>query len=225
MIDAVNPTSTTSATDALKKDDSLGKEAFLKLLVAELQNQDPLKPKENAEFVAELAQFSNLEQVIGINDRLDLLALQSQGMANTEVVSLAGSKVTVKGDKVTLDGGGGVVPVAFTMDGASATTKVSILDAAGRAVRTIEVGPKSAGLVKLNWDGKDQNGLYMPPGTYAVAVEARTAGDVPVGVRQESSGKVTSISFDKGYPLLHLDSGLTAPVSDLLRVEPSQSNP
>jgi flagellar basal-body rod modification protein FlgD len=224
MIDPVS-TSSSGLAGALKEDNSLGKEAFLKLLVAELQHQDPLKPKENAEFVAELAQFSNLEQVIGINDRLDMLSVQNQGLANTEVVSLVGTKVTVKGATVTLDGGGGAVPIAFTMDSASDTTTVSILNASGDVVRTLDLGPKASGTVKVSWDGKDKNGLYMPAGPYSVAVDAKTSGGVPVSVLQQSSGRVSAVSFDKGYPLLHLDSGLTSPVSDLLRVEPSQSTP
>src|ERR1700754_527009 len=81
---------------------AMGQEAFLKLLVAQLQNQDPLNPQDNYEFVAQLAQFSSLEQTIGINDRLDQLALQSQGLQNTETIALVGKQVTVKGNIVTL---------------------------------------------------------------------------------------------------------------------------
>ena len=226
MIDAVTgPGSTGSLAAAFGGDKSLGKEAFLKLLVAQLQNQDPLKPMENSQFVAELAQFSNLEQTMGINDRLDLLALQGRGMANTEVVGLVGSVVTVRGATVTMDRSGAPVPVSFTLDGASAETRVMINDQSGRTLRTMEVGPKSGGLTQVTWDGKDDNGMVQPAGPYTVVVEAKNADGAPVLVSQEAKGSVEAVSFDKGYPLLHLDSGLSVPVADLLRVEPSNTTP
>jgi flagellar basal-body rod modification protein FlgD len=193
--------------------------------VAQLQNQDPLKPQENAEFVAELAQFSNLEQVIGINDRLDLLAIQGRGLANTEVVTLVGKDVTVKGTTITIDGSGGVVPVAFQLGAKSQETRINIHDQSGRIVRTIDAGARNAGAVQVTWDGKGDNGLYQPPGPYSISVEAKGANGGPVTTLQESKGNVIAVSFDKGYPLLHLDNGLSVPVADLLRVDSSQTNP
>jgi flagellar basal-body rod modification protein FlgD len=65
---------------------ALGRDAFMKLLVAQIRHQDPLKPQDSTQFVAELAQFSSLEQTIGINDRLDILSVQSRGLQNAEVV-------------------------------------------------------------------------------------------------------------------------------------------
>jgi flagellar basal-body rod modification protein FlgD len=78
---------TSSLSQAMGGNDSLGKDAFLKLLVEQIKNQDPLEPKDNSEFVAQLAQFSSLEQTMGINDRLDRLSVQSQGSANTAVAN------------------------------------------------------------------------------------------------------------------------------------------
>jgi flagellar basal-body rod modification protein FlgD len=197
----------------------MGQDAFLKLLVAQLKYQDPLKPQDGSAFVAELAQFSNLEQTMGINDRLDMLALQNRGLANTEVVALVGKQATVRGNMVTSDGTGIGTPMAFNLASAADKVSVTIRDQAGQVVRTIDVGAKNGGNVQLMWDGRNDAGIVQPAGTYSVNVTAKDAGDNPVGVTQETKGIVTAVSFDKGYPVLHLENGISVPVSDLLRVD------
>src|SRR6188508_3232356 len=150
MVDAVNSGLGAGAlTQALGAGGSkpLGQEAFLKLLVAQLQNQDPLNPQENYEFVAQLAQFSSLEQSVGINDRLDQLAQQNQGLQNSQVVQLVGKTATVKGSIVTLKGQGQTVPISFKTEGATKESTVVIKDQAGSTIRTLKVGPKAAGIV------------------------------------------------------------------------------
>ena len=197
----------------------MGQDAFLKLLVAQLKHQDPLKPQDGSEFVAELAQFSSLEQTMGINERLDTLALQNQGLANTEVVALVGKQATVRGNLVTSDGTGVGTPLAFDLASAASEVTVTIRNQAGQVVRSFEVGAKNAGTVQLQWDGRNDAGIVQPAGSYSVAVTAKDAGDNPVGVTQETKGIVTAVSFDKGYPVLHLGNGISVPVSDLLRVD------
>jgi len=224
MVDGINKVSSGLGDGALSKavgGDGLGQEAFLKLLVAQLQNQDPLNPQENSEFVAQLAQFSSLEAAMGTNTRLDTLATQNQGMANTEVVGLVGKIATVKGSLVTATGSGTAVPVGFTLGAETASTTVSIQNASGKVIRTIPVGPHAPGLVKVNWDGRDDQGNIMPAGTYAVSVQAKDGKDNAVSVAQETTGLVKSVAFDKGYPVLTLANGMQVPVSDLLKVDSS----
>lgn len=205
-------------TSALGGNQAMGRDAFLKLLVAQLKNQDPLKPQDNSQFVAELAQFSSLEQSMGINDRLDLLATQNQGLANSQVVGMVGNEVTVKGSMVTAAGGGTAVPVSFSLAGDTASTVVTVRNQAGKVVRTLDLGAREDGLVKLSWDGRDQAGMVQAAGTYVISVQAKNDKDSAVAVSQETTGIVKSVSFDKGYPVLQLDNGTSVPVSDLLRV-------
>jgi flagellar basal-body rod modification protein FlgD len=223
MVDPINNSSTTGSAGglgaALGSNKSLGKDAFLKLLVAQLRHQDPLKPQDSSDFIAELAQFSSVEQTMGINDRLDMMALQNQGLANSQTVGLVGKSATVRGSMVTTDGSGLGVPLNFTLNGESAETTVTIRDQSGRVVRTLEVGAREAGLVRLTWDGRDNAGVVQPAGSYVVTVEAKNEAEAPVPVSQETTGLIRSVSFDKGYPVLHLDNGISVPVSDLLRVE------
>src|SRR5688572_8409505 len=109
MVDALSGVSTqaqipATSSASLAASGAMGRDEFLKLLVAQLRHQDPLKPQDGAQFVAELAQFSSLEQSMGMNDRLDMLMSQTRGLANTEVVGLVGKEATVKGSLVTIDG-------------------------------------------------------------------------------------------------------------------------
>jgi flagellar basal-body rod modification protein FlgD len=228
MVAPVNNTTAGAAaqlSSALGSNPAMGRDAFLKLLVAQLKNQDPLKPQDNSAFVAELAQFSSLEQSMGVNDRLDQMMLQNQGMANSNVVNMVGSVATVKGSLVTTDGTGVGVPVAFTQDRKSASTVVSIVDQNGKTVRTLDLGARNAGTNKINWDGRSDQGLVQPAGTYSVQVKATDEDDGTVIVSQETTGTIDGVSFDKGYPVLHLSNGVSVPVSDLLRVESPPKTP
>jgi flagellar basal-body rod modification protein FlgD len=215
-------TSSTSSTSsfglATAANAALGESDFLKLLVAQMKNQDPLSPQDNTEFVAELAQFSNLEQTQGINDRLDLLAIQSRGQSNAQVASLIGQEATVKGSAVTTTGDGAAVPVNFTLAESSATTDVTISDSSGNTLQTIKLGAEKAGLVTINWDGRDSTGTLQPSGSYNVTVKASTSAGASVSVDQNCTSVVTGISYDTGYAVLQLANGVTAPVSNLVKI-------
>jgi flagellar basal-body rod modification protein FlgD len=223
MIDAVTQSTNSTAASATQgltgAAKQMGKDDFLKLLTAQLRNQDPLKPQDNSAFVAELAQFSNLEQTVGINERLDALALQSQGLQNSNIVDMVGSTATVRGSTVTGTGTGTPVPVSFTLDGSASSVRVTISDLDGRAVRTFDIGKRSAGPVSTQWDGRNDAGVVQPGGAYAVKITAINDAGSPVSVQQETRGQIVSVSFDKGFPVLHLDSGVSVPIGDLLKVE------
>jgi len=214
----------TSLGAALGTNSSLGEQDFLKLLVAQLKNQDPLAPQDNTQFVSQLAQFSSLQAAMGTNTRLDTITSQNQGTANTGVISLIGKQATVKGSLVTASGSGTAVPVNFTLAAATDSTNVSIQDSTGKVVRTISIGAKNAGLVRTSWDGRDDSGNVMAAGTYAVSVQAKSPAGGAVSVSQETTGQVKSVAFDKGYPVLTLDNGMQVPVSDLIEVD-SSPNP
>ncbi len=222
MVDAIGSaglTTTGSLTSALGGDKGMGRDEFLKLLVAQLKHQDPLKPQDNSQFVAELAQFSSLEQSMGINDRLDLLATQNQGLANSQVVGLVGKTATVRGNIITSDGTGIATRLNFELQGNAAETTVQIRNQAGQVVREMQIGAKSAGNASVAWDGKNDAGLIQPKGAYVVSVVAKDENGNPVPVNQETTSRIDAVSFDKGYPVLHLSNGVSVPVSDLLRVD------
>jgi len=219
---AVNDAQAGAAENALSGAASggkgLGQDAFLKLLVAQISHQDPLKPMDDTSFVAQLAQFSSLEQTIGINKRLDALASQNLSTANTQYADLIGKSVSMKGDTATLNGSGFAVPIQFTLGAATKTTELSIVNAAGQTVRTMHLGPRTAGVIAGSWDGKSDAGVAQPAGIYTVSIKGLDGAGASVDVIQEMTGVVQSVDLSKGSPNLQLDGGVSAPVSDLLRI-------
>jgi flagellar basal-body rod modification protein FlgD len=141
---------------------------------------------------------------------------------------LVGKQATVKGSIVTLDGSGVGTQVSFSLASASANTSVNIQDQFGNVVRTLEVGGRNKGLSTITWDGRDTAGNVMPAGSYAISVTAQSEAGGAVGVSQSTTGLVQGVSFDQGYPVLHLDNGVSVPVSDLLRINtatPTNTSP
>jgi len=196
----------------------MGKDAFLKLLTAQISHQNPLDPMDDKEFMSQLAQFTALEQAMETNARLESIATQQMGLANTAVAGLVGREVTVEGSVVTLETEGIGTEVHFTLDDPAEATTIVIRDESGREVRRIDGGAHGHGAASVMWDGRDENGTPQPPGQYTVTVEAKGENGEPIAVSQETTGTLESVSFDGSYPVLHLDNGVTATASDLVRV-------
>jgi len=204
---------------------NLGKQDFLTLLIAQLKNQDPLKPQDDSAFVAQLAQFSGLEQQMQTNSSLSQITTQLQGQSNAQLTSLVGTRATIQGSMVNLSGSGIGAPVTFQLASASAATTLLIQDANGNTVRTLDLGARGAGISQVTWDGRNSAGNLQPAGNYSVSVSATSSNGGPVSVSQNITGTVRSVSFDKGYAVIGLDNGVSAPVSELLRVESPPTNP
>ncbi len=187
--------------------DAMGKNEFLKLLVAQLANQDPTKPQDTSQFVAELAQFSALEQQQNAVSRLDML-LMGQATANqTSAASFIGKTVTHRGGTVHSDGIASVTGTATLLSPADKVT-VAVTDSTGRVVRTIQLGAHGAGELAVTWDGRDDRGNLLPAGDYSLQPAAFDADGkaVPIGV--STSGTVTGVTFEGGVPRLRVGGSL-----------------
>lgn len=154
-----------------KQNKDLGKNEFLNLLVAQLNNQNPLEPQGNGEFIAQLAQFSTVEGVEKLNSSMGELLSGYQSSQALQASSLVGRKVIIPTDKAVVDTretfkASAVLPVS------SGNVYVNVYDNAGAAVNRINLGQQSAGSVSFMWDGKDSSGNLMPPGTYRFEAQA-----------------------------------------------------
>lgn len=180
---------------------ALGKDEFLKLLVAQLANQDPTKPQDSTAFVAQLAQFSALEQQQNTNGRLDSLLLGQATATQTSAATFIGKDVTFKGGDLALVAGR--APEA-TLDLGAAADKVtvSVSDGAGNVVRTLQLGAHDAGSFTVSWDGRDDHGALLGDGTYTLAPVAFRADGGSVAINVATRGTVTGVSFQDGVPLL-----------------------
>lgn len=213
---AVIPT-TQNGSQAGTGKTTLDRDAFLKLLVAQLQHQDPLKPMEGTEYVAQLSQFAMVEQSLAQTAKLDVVSTQLTGLSNNEAASLVGKEVTIRGKGIAFDGLL-ATGASVSLGGAAQKVQVAIKDENGHVVRTLELGAKPAGAMGVSWDGKGDNGEKVPAGKYQIDVKATGEGGSPIAVSQEVTSVVSRVTFEKGYPELVLASGNMAPISDLVSV-------
>ncbi len=177
----------------------MGKDAFLKLLITQLRNQDPLNPLEAQEFAAQLAQFSSVEQLSQINQALDqngqLSLMLSQSINSGVAAGLIGKSVEAQGNQIALATKGDV-PIRFVLDAPAREVKVTIRNAQGALVRELTVDNTSSGMQELTWDGTAQDGARLPAGVYTYEVRAVNASGTPVGVTPLVTGTVSRVSFE-----------------------------
>jgi flagellar basal-body rod modification protein FlgD len=200
-VQSVNQTQQSGTTQLAGK--SMGRDDFLKLLIAQLQNQDPLKPLDNQEFAAQLATFNSLDQLIGINQKLDGMQSQQGILGQLGAVSLIGKEIVADGNQISLTAG---TPAAanYALAANAARVVISITDSNGNLVRTIETGSQAAGEQSVLWDGRDNAGKTVPAGAYSIAVNALDAAGNRVAASTRSRGVVTGVSLGGSELLLEI---------------------
>jgi flagellar basal-body rod modification protein FlgD len=209
-------TPNTPAKDPNKNPNELNRQDFLNLLIAQMSMQDPLNPADPAEFMAQLAQFSNVEQLIRANDKLDALALSQAAMSGTAVASLVGRTVTVQGDRVTLPAEG-AVDLAYHLPAQGTEMVLNISDESGKVVRSVTLGELAAGAGRYTWDGRDGSGSRLPPGNYTFSVTGRGPDGERLSATGRVTGVVTGVSYEKGYPEI-LIGDLRVALGDVIEV-------
>ena len=161
-------TSTSSATTGTTDNSTLGKDAFMKLLLTEMQYQDPTQPMDTGQILQQTSELATLESADNTNNTLTSLATTLQNSQQFSAASLIG-KVVDTGDN-TVQGNGDGTSTTFAMyfpsDVSSGTAKIT--DSSGNAVASISIGANSAGTYNLTWDGKDSAGNIMAKGSYSV---------------------------------------------------------
>jgi len=192
------------------------KEQFLRLLVAQLQHQDPLNPMDAMQFTAQLAQFSLVEQALETNQQLKTLNLYEASANNARAVNLIGREILAQGDKLRISESG-VGQLSFRLLGESAQTQVYVYDSSGRLVRTLELGKRASGEHSIAWDGLDQQGRALGLGTYSFQVAAKDVKGKSVEVEQYLKGRAEAATFKEGVTSL-LVNGVMVPLGSILEV-------
>lgn len=194
-VDTNNTTNTSNSSSSSSSSSSTGamsQSDFLKLMVAQLQAQDPTNPVDNQEFASQMAQFSTLSATQDLNSTVSSLASQLTTASQTNQVlssaNLVGRNVMVPATTTAYDGSTatkGAVNVAT-----AGAVVIKITDASGNAVRTINLGTQSEGLSQFTWDGKDDSGKAVAAGTYTLA-----ATDAGTSANTFISGTVTGVGY------------------------------
>ena len=177
---------------------------FLLLLTTQLQNQDPLSPLDTNQFSEQLVQFTNVEQAIKTNAKLDqLIALQGVNQL-TAALDYVGKTVEV--DSVVLNLSDGAATMTYDLASSAEEATIDIIDNDGNTVRTLRV-EGSAGRHEVTWDGKNGSGTDLPDGLYGFVVKAVDSAGRTVSARQGTIGRVTAVEV--------IDGDVTASIGQL----------
>lgn len=191
----------------------LGKNEFLNLLVAQLNNQNPLEPQSNGEFIAQLAQFSQVEGIEKLNTSMGSLLSGYQSSQALQASSLVGSKVIIPTDKALVDTSESF-KASLLLPTSSSNVYVNVYDKAGTAVSRINMGEQAAGNVSFIWDGKDASGNLLPPGTYKFEAQATYEGETK-GLYTMLPANVDSVVLGGSELMLNLAGLGSVPLSQV----------
>ncbi|MCK9530846.1 MAG: flagellar hook assembly protein FlgD [Gammaproteobacteria bacterium] len=200
-----------------KNSNELGADAFMKLMLTQMQNQDPLSPMENGEFLAQIAQFSTVSGIKELNTAFSGLSTAMQSNQALQASTLVGRTVLLPTDKAVLNTGSEVSGTVFTPANAS-HMKVNVYKG-GELVHTIGLGEQPAGDIRFTWDGTLHDGSMAAPGTYELKAEASFGGE-PQALETYVYDKVQSVDLGYGQGIRVNLAGLgTANFGDVIQIK------
>jgi flagellar basal-body rod modification protein FlgD len=186
-----------------KSGEPLGKDDFLKLLMTQMTNQDPLNPLDSKGMMDQFAQMGNLEQLQNIRGELETLNKSQASILQSTAANYLDKDVTMKGGTGQLSDGK-ATPFQFKLP-RGAKVEVAILDAGGSPVRNLELGDQGPGNHRVEWDGHDADGDVAPNGRYSYRIKAQTddGGEVPVDTFV--TGRVSGVRYEDGTQFLRMN--------------------
>ncbi len=195
----------TAAADQPKKTGSasMGKDDFLKLLFTQLKNQDPQNPLDDREMAAQLAQFSSLEQMTNLNTSFADLKTSMENQGKFAYLSAVGKTARVEGDAMVPDSTGQQNGV-FKIDGDAANVNIVVSSSSGSVVRTLPLGPATAGEYNFAWDGKLAGGGTAPSDQYYFTVQATDAQGKDMASTRYVEGTISGISLNENPPKAYI---------------------
>jgi flagellar basal-body rod modification protein FlgD len=188
---------------------------FMKLLVTQMKNQDPLNPMDNAQVTSQMAQLSTVSGIDKLNTAMTSLQSSYQASQTLAATSLIGHGVLAPGSAMTLSKGSAVFGIDLPSSADNVT--VSIRDASGKVVHTESLGAQAAGSVPLNWDGTLDAGGKAADGQYSFSVAASSAGK-SITATSLSFATVGSVSSGASGVKVNLTNGATAAMSDVRQI-------
>lgn len=180
------------------QENTIGKDDFFKMLLAQIQNQNPLNPIDGADFAAQLAQFSSLERLGNINDQLETMNLYQASVNNAQSLNLIGREVTAKGDVLKVEGE--PVDLTYNLSGYAKKVSIKIYNEEGSLVDTLEFGNQKEGRNSVVWDCNN-----VSKGNYTFDVSAIDDNGDNVDVDTMTTGVVAGVTFKNGSSYLSIN--------------------
>lgn len=187
-MDAMSPKKNNASKSAVEET----QDRFMKLLVTQMRNQDPMNPLDNAQVTSQFAQLSTVTGIDKLNDTLASLMGTYQVSQSLQAANMIGHGVLVPGSKLSLVKGGGIMGVE--LDKPADKVEVKIRDAGGNEVRTLSLGAQEAGSLPLTWDGKSNDGTVLADGNYTFEVTATMQNGERVNAKALQFGLVGTVS-------------------------------
>jgi len=179
----------------------LGKDAFMKLFLAQLQYQDPLKPMDHHEFVAQLSQFSSMERLMNIDKGIQKLQGGFGSGAKLQAVEMIGKEIRASGNKIEVIQGE-KLSLTPTFKEGTHPTKANIFNSGGQLVRELDLTLQKNTTSAIEWDGKGDDGSFVPSGKYTFRVFGINRDGASTEIKTEVSGRVAGIEYVDKKPLL-----------------------
>ncbi|MBM4131108.1 flagellar hook assembly protein FlgD [bacterium] len=187
---------------------------FMALLVAQIKNQDPTSPMDNAQFTSQITQFSMLEQLETMSGALQDNVAVGTAINNTAMLALVGRNVTVAGNDVSLSGG--LASESVIAAGANGRATIKITDENGRVVRTYEQSV-TKGLNTVTWDGRTDDDVVAPDGKYTISAEVKDNSGAAVTFTNLMTGAVTGLRYSDNQAIVMVN-GEEFYVSEIYKV-------
>ncbi len=217
VTDSQYASATGSLTSGATGSSEMGKDEFLLLLVTQFQYQDPLNPMEDKEFIAQLAQFSALEQSMNMNENMQLMLTAQQESNTMGAVSYMGKEVLARGYQVSVEDGN-VTTFQYALEEEAATGYVNILDANNQFVTSIDLPAKGAGIHDFPWDGKDADGNTVPDGVYTIGLVCKDAEGQAIIADTQVGGLVTGVNYYGNDQYLKFSDGRLVALAEVREI-------
>ena len=197
----------------------LKQEDFFALLTEQLANQDPTKPVENDQLVAQMTSFTTADGISQLNDKFASFASSMTSNQALQASSLIGQSVLVTGNIGHMANQGDGLSGVIISEQTSQDTKISIQNSNGEVIRTMDVGTQAAGNIQFTWDGTDTAGNLVPPGNYGVTVQGSLFG-VETALSTAINRHVDSVSLSGsgGGVVLNLDGDVSIKLDDVIQI-------
>ncbi|VVE41739.1 flagellar basal body rod modification protein [Pandoraea capi] len=226
FLDSINGTANSSSSNSSAGSADDLQNSFLKLLVAQMNNQDPLNPMDNSQVTSQLAQISTVSGITQLNTTLSSVTSQLNSTQSLQAAALVGKGVLIPGTNIgvgsTKADDGTVTktatPFGFELPSDADTVKIEIKDSTGKTIRTVNAGALDAGVQALTWDAKDDAGVDVADGKYTLSVTATANGKAVTPTLLSYAQVQSVVASTTGSPLLNVGTGSNIKLSDVREI-------